>query len=503
MDLDVPEIEPADAARLHRTRLEQTLVELERLDRLIRDWLEWWDQKDRDEGRHKTRLETLKTVLFGALETLRSELKNVNVSAGRDTGELYKELRNYDQALVWLQRVWEYFKEKFDQRDDRDRLDPLLEDDRDRLGPLLEAADEVVWSCYRQVFVLAERRIPGLKQGPAPLSFIAPEYSPAAWEADELAPLKLREHPEIEGLEEFLQTLPVPVLSLPPWCISAPWWLVYIGHEVGHHIQHELDLVQPFKDGIGEIAEKKGLLPGEINRWKNWGEEIFADIFSVMMMGSWAVRAMLEVEWSLPDEMAQRRSSYPAPIVRLAIMARIADELKLGGSQALRGLPIKEISQANPLVQKDMNLVEDIVSFARKPMDTSSGNRLGKLETLCGIDGPSSILAAFQPNGAVETWAKELPGTPHVPNPTLEIARVLTSASLQARYDLAALDDSVQRRDALNKLGSNMLRVIRESAPQGFRAGTVLPENVKELGPDLARKLLRASRSQQTPDDTP
>ena len=99
MDMDVPKIEPADAARLHRIRLEQTLVELERLDRLVRNWLEWRDQNDRNEqgeylGRHKTRLETLKTVLLGALETLRSDLNNVNVSPGRDTGEIYKELRN-------------------------------------------------------------------------------------------------------------------------------------------------------------------------------------------------------------------------------------------------------------------------------------------------------------------------------------------------------------------------------------------------------------------------
>jgi hypothetical protein len=86
---------------------------------------------------------------------------------------VYDRCREIDKTIVWLRKVWGHFRMKLDGRDDRPGV-----------GPLLRAADEIVWSCYRQVYLLAPVREPSIKQGPVPLTFIKPEYSPTAIPSD-------------------------------------------------------------------------------------------------------------------------------------------------------------------------------------------------------------------------------------------------------------------------------------------------------------------------------
>src|SRR5262249_48257089 len=169
----------------------------------------------------------------------------------------------------------------------RVKPDPGEDPPGGRVSSLLRAADEVVWSCYRQVFARAEHRQPELKgkRRPAPLAFIEPEYSPAALESDKQLRTQVPLEVELRSLDDFLQTLPIPLLRLPPWSVGAPWWLVYVGHEVGHHVQHDLDLIGGFRQGMEAAARALHLPKDEVTLWGNWGEEIFADVFSLMILG--------------------------------------------------------------------------------------------------------------------------------------------------------------------------------------------------------------------------
>ena len=218
-------------------RPEQTQRELTRLAQAISDWSRLRTERDVDEmnayaGLHKTRLTAITNLLSAALDALAHELDG---PLPEDPYLLYEYCRALDRSLVWLERVWAYYRDKFDQRDPDSAY-----------APLLKAADEVVWSCYKQAFLNPNRLPAGVAIQPAPLAYIAPDYSPATWEADKLAPAELRPGSEIEGLEELFLTLPVPVIRLPPWCLSSPWWLAFAAHETGHNIQRELKLVDSF-----------------------------------------------------------------------------------------------------------------------------------------------------------------------------------------------------------------------------------------------------------------
>src|SRR5919109_3404620 len=164
-------------------RREQSEREFRRVEKAIDDWFK--SRLDPDDPRkfgdlHKTRIAALKQVLDDARATIWGAIGDVNVTANRDHGKVYAECQVIDYAIVWIHRVWAYYRDKFDQRDD------------DALGPTLWAADEVVWSCYRPVF--DSKKLPaGIDIGPAPLAFIDSEYSPATWEAGKQPPTGLRE----------------------------------------------------------------------------------------------------------------------------------------------------------------------------------------------------------------------------------------------------------------------------------------------------------------------
>src|SRR5262249_15000662 len=152
---------------------------------------------------------------------------------------------------------------------------------------ILKAADEVVWSCYHEVLFRAQQRRKSFTHGPAPLPFVAPEYSPAAIESDRPLPPGLTVSVEPPGwdpaIHDLLKTLPMGLLRLPPWCVRSPWWLVYIAHEVGHHVQSRLELEEPIRNAIGAAVSRHeaAIVP----QWQGWAKEIFADFFSVLMVG--------------------------------------------------------------------------------------------------------------------------------------------------------------------------------------------------------------------------
>lgn len=466
---------------VNQARKERTLRELRRLSDTIADWLAHRRSADCDEtgqyiGRHKTQLEALESVLLGAADQLRAALNAV--ATDQDTGAVYDQCRDYDQAIVWLQRLWEFFKAKFDQRDDTARL-----------GPLLKSADEVVWSCYRQAFVRAENREPGLKQGPAPLAFIEPEYSPAALESDKPLPSSLGLGADIDFLDDYLKSLPIPIIRLPPWCVEAPWWLVYVGHEVGHHVQHDLGLVGYFREGLEAVAQAGGAPAADVKRWGVWAEEIFADVFSVVAMGPWAVWAVAEAEWSAPDRMAQRKAKYPAPVVRLALMARAADALGVDGKSALRGLPLKAIAAHNPHAEADLARVDDMVQFALGPM---RGN-LGALGKLCDFSA-----AAFGDGGEVQRWAGALYAQGATPAlDRLHTARHLVSGALRMWAQIVEMEDAPARDAARLALAAKVRETLPRSGPPGTRAAYMPGGKLPERGAALGELLLKASRERR------
>jgi len=256
----------------NRARREQTASELGRLEREVAAWVDHRRVED-EQQQYWTQLGAVETLVSGAATALATGIDDLDLSLPRE--QLYGECRLYDLRVVWLRRVWEFFSEKFDQRDD-----PAL-------GPVLRAADEVVWSCFREVFRRAERDFP-TAPGPAPLPFVDARYSPEAFPAD-LVPGDLKSDVDLGFLADHLRRLPIPVVRVQPACVTSPWWLVFLAHEVGHHVQYGLldgmQLVERFRSRIEQAVLDARGDEADAARWGRWSRELFADAFSVVAVG--------------------------------------------------------------------------------------------------------------------------------------------------------------------------------------------------------------------------
>jgi hypothetical protein len=453
-------------------RRERTVRLLARAQEAITRWLKLREARDVDAnsqyvGRHESQRDALQRLLLMTAEDLLEKAKNL--SANAPPGDHFDECRLLDEAAIWLQRVWEFYSLKFDQRDD-----PVM-------GAVVRGADEVVWSCYHGVMMRARRN---KKHRPQPLPFLASEYSPAALESDKPVPPSLRmpfDRPSwTAGLHDATGSLPITLLRLPPWCIEDPWWLVFVAHEVGHHVQADLGLVEMFSSAVVQATTHAGVVPGAAEKWGQWGREIFADVFSIMMIGSGAVRAIAEVERSTDTKMGRSTKAYPPPLVRLYLMKRVA---------SLLGIAVTEIPDVvdRATLGADADAADAVVGVALGPLPGTDST----LRELCDFDA-----AQFGPAGPVASWAdKLLTGEEYSGVPSHDTARLVVAGSLTAWWDVATIAKKEEREAARRALSRMTLTTLARSAPPGTRAKfveTTLPESAAAA--NLVDALLDAAR---------
>lgn len=448
----------------NRVRLEESRQQMLALDADLARWLARRRDEDQRHQYH-TQLGAIETLVQSALNELGQKLSAF--PAERPTGELYDECRAFDTRVLWLRRVWEFFSEKFDQRDDP------------RLGPVLKAADEVVWSCHRPPFLAAEVERPDLKAGPAPLPYIAPSDSPEFFPR-ETVPVELkRGGVDLGFLNGHLKALPLPLVQIPPVCATSPWWLVYLAHELGHHVQAALlpnrALEDELADRLGKLVLARTGSPDAEERWRGWSREIFADLYSVLMTGTWALWAMAELEMSNGQAMRARRSTYPSPLVRLHLMAQLARTLGLT-ADGLRGLDLEALADGDAAVRQEMDLAKEVaqdlinLTVAGKLLRTLSGFRVEDFEM------------------RVPEWSDRLrqAGEPQAEE-RLESARLIVAGAVAAWSKVSAHEKTLSADRGL--LARRTLALAAQSREPGTRAA---PQTVDAtaLGKSLAGALL-------------
>jgi hypothetical protein len=376
------------------------------------------------------------------------------VSAVDGLRSVYARCRVIDRRLLWIRRLWTYFQSKFDQRYDN------------KFKEVLTAADDVVWSCYAQPFRVASGEV----RPPHPLPFIAPVYSPYAIPRDE-PPQDLRSDVDADFLAKMLRSMPISVVGVPSQAIEEPWRLAFLAHEVGHHVQFD------FQNGalIGSLG--KTLLDAGGERWQGWNKELFADIFSLMMIGQWALWALAELIWTdnagMLDDTNPR---YPCPLVRLMFMAAVADRLELKGSEALRGLQSADLLDHGPVlirkrdvrdsVKEDLDQLDQVaIAVANAEVGASL-----RLSDLCEFDA-----AEFQvPDGTAHLWGEALAGrAAMVAEQSLRSSRLVLSGGVKAWAEICQVADTEkreQRRTSLKgllpgKIVANREAITRAVAP--------------------------------------
>jgi hypothetical protein len=309
-----------------------------------------------------------------------------------------------------------------------------------------------------------------------------PYYSPEAFPSD-LVPSSLKDT-SLGGsfLRDYLNQLPVSVVRLPPASIQAPWWLVYLGHEIGHHVQHDLKLIKPFREQIEGIVDEQDGSEDDKRSWGNWSKEIFADIIAVHLMGPWSVRAMAELELNRPEVMLTRRDFYPSPVVRLKLLAECANKLGLNGDEMLQGLDPSALAVGHTEATHDLNLVSFIVQIV-------AGN-------LPGLDISWQNLTGFDKKlfQQVEEWAEAFLDPKNLPPITRELyAARLMSSALLAAWSMTLEEEQHEQRA---ELARNALSIIAESRDETRRAAEEPVENSAEIGMELADMLLQAGPQQ-------
>ena len=450
---------------LRQVRIEQSCRRLDRFRAAADEWI--GQRHDEDvTGQYATQLDVLRTAVVDPLAELRTIADGLG--SVQETGRVYAACRTSDTRAELVRRVFTYYQGKLDQRHDKS------------LGPVLRAADEVIWSCWAEPFRNAIYRDPAMAMRPAPLPYIESRYSPAAVPRDD-PPADLTAERDDLVLIKYLERLPIPLIALPAVCADDPWWLAYAGHEVGHHLQHDLadgwSLVKVF----GSLAEAAGRAAGDADpaRWRTWSTEIFADICSVHAMGPAAVYGIVQLELDDADKMLRGKAKYPPPLVRLGIMAAVASRLGLEVTAALE--PTGLDSASPPYAAAVVALAEAALA-----------------DPLCGR-GPFRSLfswnpAAFAPGGAIQSLRDGLRNRiPLRVRPEIRTARLLASAAVAAWEEIANIPDPQQREDSRSELAGRFLAAVLAGREEGTRAvDGQAPPGTASLSDDLTRLLIES-----------
>lgn len=456
-------------------RKEQTALEFERLKSESGLWCEAREAKDKLK-QYSTQLKAVRLLLDGATDYLQKQLESLDL--GMPVGEFYDACQLFDLRVIWLRKVWGFYKDKFDQRED------------ESLKRILEAADEVVWSCHRQIVDQAKVYGADLNAGPAPLPFIEASYSPQSFPS-ELVPYNLKPS-ETGFLQDLIGRLPVPLISLPQSCVKAPWWLVYVGHELGHHVQYALldnqRMLRLFKERVEGVVRSNGGVQKDVEKWGGWSREIFADVFSVLTMGPWAVWAMVEFELKKPEEMLVRREQYPSPVTRLALLAETAAQLSLDGGAALRGIQPARLAEGNAEATRDLSMVPHVVKSALSQLPE-------KPITLVQLT--NFRVDNFRQDGAVPEWAKTLrkQDPKGFAKSSLRAPSQIASATVAAWAEVSTEDDA-RREEKRRKLADDAIALIIRSREEGTRASLkdAADESAMDLGRELGEQLFQADQ---------
>jgi hypothetical protein len=406
---------------------------------------------------YETQLATLKSQIYFLLGKLQHELDVVDLSG--NALRVYAHCRILERRLLWVYRLWSFFQSKFSQRQD-----PKYQD-------VLAAADEIIWSCYMQPFRAAKVD----KFPPHPLPFVASAYSPYAIPREE-PPVELRSDVDVAFLTEMLERMPIPVTGIQSLAVDEPWWLAYLAHEAGHHVQFD------FNGGslIGDFGKMLHAAGG--SRWADWCKELFADVYSLLMIGPWALWALAELIWGDAEAMLDDSNPrYPSPLLRLIFMKEVANNLCLDGNSALRGFVADDILTQGPFYRKSRDLCETaeadlkVVERVAKSAVEQSYVGFGTLKQLVEFKEKD-----FTREGDGFLWGEVFSGRAHmIPVKEMRSARLVLSGGIRAWSEILDIADAAERGRRRVELSNILLTGIRENREEITREAT--PQDTTDL----------------------
>jgi hypothetical protein len=258
------------------------------------------------------------TALQAIIDCMLDSLTAAAASVPADVDTAYHECRAIDRGLVVVQRIFDWYATKYDQR-----LNP------ESAGVLL-AADEIVRSCWTQPFAALYATRPT-----GPLAYLDNRFDAFATPRTSV-PSDLRA-PADAVVAQYIRELPIPAIALPGWADHEAWWLVLAAHETGHLVQRDLcpgleaATRQHLMDAVAGADESGDLA----SAWSGWALESFADAYSVLMVGDSAAWAVDELQHGTPADLVtawEPGDHYPPPAVRSALLGEFCHLTGVGGT---------------------------------------------------------------------------------------------------------------------------------------------------------------------------
>lgn len=321
---------------------------LTNLDQDFRCWLSRSEASEQLE-QHHTQIRRITRILNGMIEFTFSETPLQNDTATADL----KSVPDLRRAVGSMHVIWEFFRDKFAQRDVQN------------VASHLSVADDFAWELYKPFLDAAKEAdsLNGESVAEPPLVFFSPFRSPYAQARTKQFQPPGIDAKDFQQFQEILMAIPIPVVGVPWASANRLPDLVVVGHETGHIVAEDLGLALESEVALSNLDYPND--DGSRKKcWRSWSDEVFADVFGVLATGQAFVTGLAS---ELVDQRSEIRfadvnkdspGAYPTPTLRIAICHRV---LELSGvtpddswDQAYGGLTGDSES-----FEDDVNLVVD------------------------------------------------------------------------------------------------------------------------------------------------
>ena len=309
-----------ELANRKRLELEQKMSALENE---FESWYEKSAKPDSKFAKHHTQIRAVRAMLEPRHQEIRDEL-NANLPEN-ETDVFLGSCANNEKLILSEHRIWNYFRNKFIQRNE------------DTFDIYLKAADEFAWECYRPIQetvypdpATAERKEP-------PLVFFNGGASPFSVSRDRSFEPEAVVGGGISLDPDTVGKLPIPVIGIPWDQVNHLPEILVIGHEVGHIVQNDFGLTPELELHLAEAIAKSGA-GSRADAWKSWLGEIFADLYGCLAAG--AAFAGTLIDFVINDTRSiyreVRRSpdwgKYPTTYLRIQLVLSALEYLGAGES---------------------------------------------------------------------------------------------------------------------------------------------------------------------------
>jgi hypothetical protein len=232
----------------------------------------WYEKSEKTDGKfakHHTQIRAIRAMLEPRHNEIRNELNTY--SPQNNTNEFLGTCANNEKLILSEHRIWNYFRNKFIQRNE------------DTFDTYLKAADEFAWECYRPIQETVYPDPATASRKEPPLVFFNGGASPFSVSRDRSFEPEAVVGGGITLDPETVGKLPIPVIGIPWHQVNHLPEILVIGHEVGHIIQNDFNLTGELENCLTEALKNQ---PEErAAAWKSWLGEIFADLYGCLAAG--------------------------------------------------------------------------------------------------------------------------------------------------------------------------------------------------------------------------